>query len=174
MLLLDLSDDLLDRVLYLALLQPKFYTYDKNYDEVLYPRLVLVRAVCHRFNQEYVLTPSGSTALTAVGQAAEQLRAAQRRHICFILEALVIAPIVHSEADREARQLGTWECIGCGDQSSQSGGCIGCGCITVPGPGTISEDEQLEYARAAYGYYGDRYDGCDWPGIGEHASHFCL
>ena len=47
MLLLDLSDDLLDRVLYLALLQPKFYTYDKNYDEVLYPRLVLVRAVCY-------------------------------------------------------------------------------------------------------------------------------
>ena len=41
-------------------------------------------------------------------------------------------------------------------------------------PGTIPEDEQLEYARAAYDYYGDRYDGCDWPGIGEHASHFCL
>jgi len=174
MLLLDLSDDLLDRVLYLALLQPKFYTYDKNYDEVLYPQLVLVRAVCHRFNQEHVITPSGSTALAAVGQAAEQLRAAQRRHICFLLEALVIAPIVHSEADQVAGQLGSWECIGCGDLSSQSGGCIGCGSIIVPGPGAISEDEQLEYARAAYGYYGDRYDGCDWPGIGEHASHFCL
>lgn len=170
MLLHHLPDDLLDRVLYFALLQPD--AYDQNFDEVLYPQLVVVRAVCHRFNQEHVLAPTGSTALTAVGRAAEQLRAVQRRHICFILEALVIAPIVHSVADSEADRLGSWECIGCGDLATRSGGCIGCGSVFVPG--TISEDEQLEYARAAYDWYGDRYDGCDWPGIGEHASHFCL
>ena len=77
--LLNLTEDTLDSVLYLALLQPD--SYDPNYHEVLYPRLVAVRAVCRRFNQEHLLLGTGIPLLSAVGLAAEQLRAVHRRHL---------------------------------------------------------------------------------------------
>ena len=170
--LLDLSDDLFDCVVRFALLQ--HYVYDQDFTAVLYPRLSVIRAICTRFNLEYRPVVGGQPAITVVGEAAQQLRAVrQRRHlrqICFVLEVLVISPLVRRAASIEAYQHNSWECIACDSISEGPGQCLSCGACYIPAG--LSVEESTEYARAAFGWY-DEDDGSEFEGIGGVARALC-
>ena len=170
--LLDLSDDLFDCIVRFALLQ--HHVYDRDFAAVLYPCLSAIRAICTRFNLEYRPVVGGQSAITVVGEAAQQLRAVQLRlhlrQICFVLEVLVITPLVHRAALVEAELHNSWECIACDSVSEDPGRCLSCGACYIPA--VLSEEEATEYGRAVYGWY-DEDDGSQFTGIGGVARAHC-
>ena len=100
------------------------------------------------------------------------------RQCAFILEVLLISPLIFRAAESAAPLLSDWDCLECDAADLEfdhaHGRAWNCNsCRGTSGPRSLSEIDQLEYLREDRGWYQGWYEdgegAATWTGIGTSA-----